>query len=83
MRLVLRYPNDRQEDEGLSAYSVRDEQILECKALYEGFVVKINGRDWTVNIMMSSEKPHLHCWRVMNLRSKMIPLVRDSGGRSC
>jgi hypothetical protein len=53
------------------------------KALYEGFVVKINGRDWTVNIMMSSEKPHLHCWRVMNLRSKMIPLVRDSGGPSC
>jgi hypothetical protein len=25
------------------------------KALYEGFVVKINGRDWTVNIMMFGE----------------------------
>jgi hypothetical protein len=24
-------------------------------ALYEGFVVKINGRDWTVNIMMFGE----------------------------
>jgi len=22
------------------------------KALHEGFIVKINGRDWTVNIMM-------------------------------
>jgi hypothetical protein len=25
------------------------------KPLYEGFVVKINGRDWTVNIMMVGE----------------------------
>jgi hypothetical protein len=25
------------------------------KAIYEGFVVKINGRDWTVNIMMFGE----------------------------
>jgi len=25
------------------------------KALYEGFIVKINGRDWTVNIMMFGE----------------------------
>ena len=24
-------------------------------ALYEGFIVKINGRDWTVNIMMIGE----------------------------
>ena len=32
MRLVLRYPNDRQEDEGLSAYSVRDEQVPECQS---------------------------------------------------
>ena len=25
------------------------------KALHEGFIVKINGRDWTVNIMMFGE----------------------------
>ena len=25
------------------------------KPLYEGFVVKINGRDWTINIMMIGE----------------------------
>jgi hypothetical protein len=25
------------------------------KALYEGFIVKINGRDWTVNMMMFGE----------------------------
>jgi hypothetical protein len=25
------------------------------KALYEGFIVEINGRDWTVNIMMFGE----------------------------
>ncbi len=25
------------------------------KALYEGFVVTINGREWTVNIMMFGE----------------------------
>jgi hypothetical protein len=25
------------------------------KALYEGFVVKINGRDWAINIMMFGE----------------------------
>jgi hypothetical protein len=25
------------------------------KVLYEGFIVKINGRDWTVNIMMFGE----------------------------
>ena len=25
------------------------------KAIYEGFVVKINGRDWTVNIIMFGE----------------------------
>jgi hypothetical protein len=25
------------------------------KRVYEGFVVKINGRDWTVNIMMLGE----------------------------
>jgi hypothetical protein len=26
-----------------------------AKPLYEGFIVKINGRDWTVNIMMIGE----------------------------
>jgi hypothetical protein len=26
-----------------------------AEPLYEGFVVKINGRDWTVNIMMVGE----------------------------
>jgi hypothetical protein len=26
-----------------------------AKPLYEGFIVKINGRDWTVNIMMVGE----------------------------
>jgi hypothetical protein len=26
-----------------------------AKPLYEGFVVKINSRDWTVNIMMIGE----------------------------
>jgi hypothetical protein len=25
------------------------------KPLYEGFVVKINGRDWTVNVMIIGE----------------------------
>ena len=25
------------------------------RVLYEGFIVKINGRDWTVNIMMFGE----------------------------
>jgi len=40
------------------------------KVLYEGFIVKINGRDWTVNIMMFGETT-LALLAVMNLRSKM------------
>jgi hypothetical protein len=30
-------------------------RLSKVKALYEGFVVKINGRNWTVNIMMFGE----------------------------
>ena len=30
-------------------------RISEINALYNGFVVKINSRDWTVNIMMFGE----------------------------
>jgi hypothetical protein len=30
-------------------------RLSEINALYNGFVVKINGRDWTVNIMMFGE----------------------------
>jgi hypothetical protein len=29
--------------------------FADVKALYEGFIVEINGRDWTVNIMMFGE----------------------------
>ena len=29
--------------------------VSNAKPLYEGFIVKINGRDWTVNIMMIGE----------------------------
>jgi hypothetical protein len=29
--------------------------VSSIKPRYEGFVVKINGRDWTVNIMMVGE----------------------------
>jgi hypothetical protein len=29
--------------------------VSSAKPLYEGFIVKINGRDWTVNIMMIGE----------------------------
>jgi hypothetical protein len=29
--------------------------ILDVNPRYEGFIVKINGRDWTVNIMMLGE----------------------------
>jgi hypothetical protein len=28
---------------------------LNVKPLYEGFIVKINGRDWTINTMMLGE----------------------------
>ena len=30
-------------------------RLSNVKVLYEGFIVKINGRDWTVNIMMFGE----------------------------
>ena len=30
-------------------------RISEINALYNGFVVKINGRDWTINTMMLGE----------------------------
>jgi len=30
-------------------------RLSNVKALYEGFIVKINCRDWTVNIMMFGE----------------------------
>ena len=30
-------------------------RLSEINALYNGFVVKINSRDWTVNIMMFGE----------------------------
>jgi hypothetical protein len=29
--------------------------LSNVKPVYEGFVAKINGRDWTVNIMMRGE----------------------------
>ena len=29
--------------------------VSNAKPLYEGFIVKINGHDWTVNIMMHGE----------------------------
>jgi hypothetical protein len=29
--------------------------LSNVKPVYEGFIVKINGRDWTVNIMMFGE----------------------------
>ena len=29
--------------------------VSNAKPLYEGFIVKINGHDWTVNIMMIGE----------------------------
>ena len=39
------------------------------KPLYEGFIVEINGRDWTINTMMFGEIA-LRCWPVMSLKSK-------------
>lgn len=35
------------------AFTMTD--LSNVQPLYEGFVVKINGRDWTVNIMMVGE----------------------------
>ena len=29
--------------------------ISNVKALYDGFIVTINGRDWTINVMMCGE----------------------------
>jgi hypothetical protein len=40
MRLVLRKPNALQEDEGIFAYSVRDDYSND-KALYEDLIVEI------------------------------------------
>jgi hypothetical protein len=49
------------------------------KPLNEGFIVEINGRDWTINTMMLGE-PHWRCWLVMNLESKKDTLIRESAG---
>ena len=43
------------------------------KVLYEGFIVKINGRDWTVNIMMFGETTLALLAGNEPLRSKMTP----------
>jgi hypothetical protein len=51
----LHYPNERQADEGMSANGIHNDPFFEWQPLYEGFVVKINDRDWTVNIMMFGE----------------------------
>ena len=51
----LREPNDGQPDEGISANGVPMTSYSNVQPLYKGFVVKINGRDLTVNIMMVGE----------------------------
>ena len=51
-------------------------RFASVKPLYEGFIVKINDRDWTVNIMMHGEIG-LALIAGMNLRDKMDTLVRE------
>jgi hypothetical protein len=49
------------------------------KPRYEGFIVEINGRDWTINTMMLGETA-LALLAVMNLKSKKDILVRNRLG---
>ncbi len=47
-------------------------RFLNVKALYEGFIVKINGRDWTINIMIFGETTLVETFQVVDMERCLI-----------